>query len=87
MAVYVVIADPAHDKAVEIAIKEKCSDRQPVRPGVWLIRTKDKTGSEASSSLGIGGQRNALIVPARYISGWFDSEVIERLGAWDEDQS
>ena len=87
MAVYLVIADPDHEEAVEVAIKEKCSGHQPVRSGVWLIRTKHRTSSQAVESLGIGNQRNALVVPARYISGWFDSEVIEQLEAWDEDQS
>ena len=85
MALYVVIAHPPNDAEVARAVEERCPDRQTVRPGVWLIRTAHKTSDEAVESLGIGRQMSALVVTARYIAGWFDSPVIERLDAWDED--
>ena len=85
MAVYAVIADPDHEADVERAVNEHCPDRQPVRPGVWLVRTRHRTSSEAVDALGIGSRMNALIITARYIAGWYESEVIERLDSWEED--
>ena len=81
MPVFVVIADEEHDHEVERAIEKEYKEHQVVRPGVWLIRTKNRTSSEAMEALGISKEMNALVVTAPYVTGWFESDVIEWLEA------
>ena len=81
MSVFLVVADPDQDEAIAAAVGK--IDHQPVRPGVWLIRTKDKTSSDAARSIGVAGATPALVVTARFISGWAESDIIEQLEAWD----
>ena len=59
-------------------------DYLPVRPGVWLVRTKHDTSSATAKALGIAGDKPALVVSAKFISGWAESDIIEQLQVWDE---
>lgn len=88
MRVYLVISAVPNDSQLKDAVEAKYRDAyQLVRDGVWFVRTKEQTTNSVLKTLGVDGELSALVVRARYVSGWYESEVIEQLDAWDEGTS
>ena len=83
MTVFLVVADPEQDAAMSAAVNKL--DNQVVRPGVWLIRAKHETSTAAATALGASATTPALVVKAKFISGWASSDIVEKLTTWDQD--
>lgn len=81
--VFLVVADPNYDAEVQAVVSDG-GDCLPVRPGVWLVRSKHDTSSATAKALGIASDKPALVVNAKFISGWAESDIIEQLQVWDE---
>ena len=78
---FLVVADPEFDAELEGAVGNL--ERHQLRPGVWLIRLERETGSAVSKALGLSNDRPALVTNAKFISGWAETSVIEKMQAWD----
>ena len=77
---YLAVFDPANTDEIRNLLRpgEYCE----VRDGVWLIHSEVTTSDGLSQRLGIGENRQGLVISVRFYAGWVEDSVIEALDRW-----